>query len=92
MGRAAVDVVLAGLVQAEGAVHGEADLGGVGVFLAVVFPPADGAQREGAGCLQGSASAAWAAKTSLHSISKWGGRDLRQKGLHGRRINAIYAE
>jgi hypothetical protein len=38
------DEVLPSLIQAELAVHGEADLRGVFVFLTVVFPPADGAQ------------------------------------------------
>jgi hypothetical protein len=33
--------VLAGFIEAEGAVHGQADIAGVGVFLAIVFPPAD---------------------------------------------------
>jgi hypothetical protein len=35
--------MVAGFIQAERAVHREADLAGVGIFLAIVFPPADGA-------------------------------------------------
>jgi hypothetical protein len=65
-----MDVVPAGFVEAESAVHGEPDIGGVYVFLAVVFPPADGAERQRASRLQCLAPAAWAAKTSLHSPSK----------------------
>ncbi len=48
MGRAIQRVVLAGFIQAEGAVHGQPHLGGVAVLLAIVFPPADRAQSQGA--------------------------------------------
>jgi hypothetical protein len=43
MGRAAVGKMLTGLVQTEQAVDRKADLGGILVLLAVVFPPANGA-------------------------------------------------
>jgi len=52
MGCAALGKVLAGFIEAELAVHGETDFGGVIVFLAVVFPPAHRAQLQGAGCFQ----------------------------------------
>ena len=71
MGRAAMSVVLAGLIEAEGAVDGESNFGRVAVLLAVVFPPADGAQRQRVHGLQGPIAAAWTAKTKLH------------QGLHG---------
>ena len=53
MGCAALGVVFAGLSQAQLAIHGEADLSGVIVFLAVVLPPADGAKAEGTRGFQG---------------------------------------
>ncbi len=68
MGRAAMRIVLAGFVQAEGAVHGEADYVGVAVLLAVVLPPADRAQRQGAGRLQRFVSTARTAKLNVHSF------------------------
>ena len=65
MGGAALSVVGAGFVQAEGAVDGEADIGGVFVLLAIVLPPADGAQRQRARRLQRLISATRAAKTGF---------------------------
>ena len=41
MRRAAVHVVLPGFLQAEGAVDGQANIRGIFIFLAIVFPPAD---------------------------------------------------
>ena len=41
VGGAAVGKMLAGFIQAEGAVDSEADIASIGVFLAIVFPPAD---------------------------------------------------
>jgi hypothetical protein len=43
---AELNVVRTGLVEAELAVHREPDFGRVIVFLAVIFPPADGTQLE----------------------------------------------
>jgi hypothetical protein len=68
MGGSALSVVLAGFVQAEGAIDGEADFAGVFVFLAVVLPPADRAQAESARRLQRPISAAWTAITDFHQI------------------------
>ena len=68
MGRAAMRVVLAGFIQAEVAVHGQANLGGVVVLLAIVLPPANRAQPQRAGSLQRPVTAAWTAKTSPQSI------------------------
>jgi hypothetical protein len=67
MGCATLGKVLAGFLEAELAVDGETDFGGVIVFLAVVFPPADRAQLQGAGCFQGSVSAAG---TTIASCSR----------------------
>lgn len=58
MGCPALGKVLAGFLEAELGVDGETDFGGVIVFLAVVFPPADRAQLQSTGCFQGSVSAA----------------------------------
>jgi hypothetical protein len=68
VGRAAVGKMLTGLVQAEQAVDRKADFGGILVLLAIVFPPANRAQREGAGRIQRLVSAAGAAKTSLQRV------------------------
>ena len=48
VGGAAEGEVLPSLVEAELAIHGQANFRGVFVFLAVVFPPADGAERQSA--------------------------------------------
>ena len=66
VGSAAMGVVLPGFAQAEGAVHGQADIGGVLVLLAIVLPPADRAQPQCAGRLQRLVPAARAAKTNLY--------------------------
>jgi len=66
VGCAAMCIVLAGIHQAEGAVHGQADIGRVFVILAIVLPPADRAQCKRVGRLQRLIPAARAAKTSLH--------------------------
>lgn len=65
MGRAAMSVVLAGLIQAEGAVDGQADFGCVVVLLSVVLPPADRAQRQCASGLQRLIAATRTAKAKL---------------------------
>jgi hypothetical protein len=61
------------------AIHGKADFLGVFVFLAVIFPPANGAQRQGACRFQRLESATWTSKTSLQGyLSKMDGvEDLR---------------
>jgi hypothetical protein len=65
MGRATVSVVFAGFVQAERAVDGEPDLGGVFVLLAVVFPPANGAKPKRSNSLQRLITATRTSKTKL---------------------------
>ena len=75
MGCAAMSVVLAGFVEAQLAVHRQAHFGGVNVLLAVVLPPADRAQRQGAGRLQRLVSAARAAKTSFYGFHRMNGRE-----------------
>jgi hypothetical protein len=71
MGRPAVGKMLTGLVQAEQAVDREADFSGVFVLLAVVFPPANRAQRERACRFQRLVSATGTTKTSLQSFHTW---------------------
>lgn len=66
MGRAAMRIVIARFIQTEGAVHGQADIGRVGILLAVVFPPAHRAQPERVRRFQRLVSATGAAETSLH--------------------------
>jgi len=75
VGGAAKRIMLAGLLEAELAVHGEADFGGVLVLLAIVLPPADRAQRQGAGRIQRLVSAARAAKTKLQRYPTVNGRE-----------------
>ena len=60
MGRAVVCEVRTGLIETELSVDGEANFGGVVVFLAVVFPPADRAQLQGSGRIEGFISTAGA--------------------------------
>src|SRR5271157_508976 len=52
MGRSALGIVGAGFGQTEGSVHGQPDIKGVAVILAVILPPADGTQGERLGRLQ----------------------------------------
>ncbi len=70
MGCAALGVVIAGLFEAELAIYGEADVAGVVVFLAIVFPPANGAKAERARSLQGFISTAGAAKAGSDSVHR----------------------
>jgi hypothetical protein len=70
MGRAALGVVVAGLFEAELAIYGEADFGGVVVFLAVVFPPADGAKAKRAWGFKGFKSTAGAAIAGSDSVHR----------------------
>lgn len=65
MRRAAEQIVIPGFLEAEGAVDGQADIQGIFIFLAIVFPPANRAQSERVRRFQGLVSAARAAKTSL---------------------------
>src|ERR1035437_6143859 len=68
MGRDALGGWGAVLGQAEGSVHCQPDIGGVAVLLAVILPPADGAQGQCLGCLQRLVSAAWTTKTGHHNF------------------------
>lgn len=65
MGGAALGVVHSCLREAEIAVYGVADVGGIGVILAIVLPPTDRAQTERAGRVQSPEAAARALITSL---------------------------
>ena len=91
MGRAALSVVLAGFIQAEAAVHSQADFAGGVVLLAIVLPPADRAQRQRAGGLQRLTSAAWTAKTRFHHLPRMNGRGRRPGSLHGGWLSAAIA-
>lgn len=63
---AAGDVVQARFGEAEFAVDGEAHVGGVCIFLPVVFPPADRAEGHGIGGFEGAVATAGAAIRVLH--------------------------
>lgn len=69
---AKTSVMLARLFEAEVAVNGQANLPGIRVFLAIVFPPANWTQRQRARLFQGSVSAARAAKSRSHLSSPVG--------------------
>lgn len=58
MGSAAPGIVGAGFFQTQLTVDGEANVCGVIIFLAVVFPPADRAKLQGVGCIESLVSAA----------------------------------
>jgi len=81
MGGAALGVIGAGFFEAKLAVDGEANFGGVAIFLAVVLPPADGAKLEGFGGLESLVSAAGATeahfdrRTHTRMDGENGGRD-----------------
>lgn len=68
MGRSAVGKIFTGLVQAEHAIDREADFAGILVLLAIILPPANGAQSEGAGRFQRLVSATGTTKTCLRSF------------------------
>jgi hypothetical protein len=70
MSGAALGVVVTGLFEAELAVHGKADVGGVIVFLAIVFPPADGAKAKRARGFKGLKSTAGAAIAGCDSVHR----------------------
>ena len=69
MGRAELGIVDSRFFEAELAVDGEAHLGGVIVFLAVVFPPADRAKLERCGRFESLRSAARATVAGCNRIS-----------------------
>ena len=62
VGGAALGIVHSGLVEAQFAVYGVADLGGVRVLLAVIFPPADRTQGQSVWRLECPVAAARASK------------------------------
>jgi hypothetical protein len=66
MRRAAVRIVVPGFLQTEGAVDGQAYIRGVFIFLAIVFPPANGAQSERVGHFERLITAARATKSGLN--------------------------
>ena len=69
MGCAALGVVGSRFFEAQLAVDGEAHFGGVIVFLAVVFPPANRAKLECRGRFEGLRSAARATVAGCNRIS-----------------------
>jgi hypothetical protein len=72
MGGAEPAVVIPGLVQAELAVDRETHFRSVIIFLAVIFPPADRAQLQNAGRIEGPVSTTGAAITNLDSAAHTG--------------------
>ena len=85
MGGANFGKVVAGLIEAELSVDGEADFRGVWVFLAVVFPPADRAQLERAGSFESFISTAGAAIAHYDGCTHtgidgaWAGGDYEER-------------
>ena len=75
MSRAAMSEVLAGFIQAEGSIDGEADFGCVVILLAIVLPPADGAQGQRTGGFQGLIAAARTSITNLQKFPRMCGRE-----------------
>jgi hypothetical protein len=66
MGSAASGIVRPGFVEAESSVDGEADIGGIFIFLAVVFPPAHRAKCKRARRFQRLVTAAGTTKSEVH--------------------------
>ena len=64
MGGAALHIIPARFVQAQVTVHGQPHLGRIGIFLAIVLPPADWAKAHCVGNFKRLISTAGAAKTS----------------------------
>jgi hypothetical protein len=81
--RAASSIIGSRFFEAELAVDSEADLGGVVVFLVVIFPPADRAKLERRGSFEGFVSAAGAAKADFD-----GGTHKEMDGENGGGITA----
>lgn len=77
------------LGQAQMAVDGKANLGGIGVLLSVVFPPADGAQPHGAGLFQCSVSAARTTIKSLGRRVAGGKLHIEKDGVFGARVYSL---
>jgi hypothetical protein len=71
MGRSALRVMGPGFVKTQLAVHGQAHLRGVRVFLAIVFPPANRAQSHCIRRFQRFVSAARTAEPSCDSLHVW---------------------
>jgi hypothetical protein len=70
VGRAALNKVLAGFVQAELAVYRHVRLAGVLILLAVVLPPADWTKRQGGGRFQRSVTTARTAIVNVQDIPR----------------------
>jgi hypothetical protein len=65
MGSSITHVVASSFAEAELAVYGEPHVGSVVVFLAVIFPPADRAELQGSGGIEGPVSAARATEADI---------------------------
>lgn len=88
--------VVAGLAQAQRTIDGMPDFAGVGVLLAVILPPANGAKSQGAGRFQRLSSAAWAAKANLNHLhaqmdAEPGARDDRLGNLRQERSKTSHS-
>jgi len=84
VGCAALGIMLAGFIEAESAVHRQANFVGIGVFLAVVFPPADWAEPKRIWRLQRLRPAARAAELSMHERLHTGIDGAREVGVYVR--------
>jgi hypothetical protein len=96
MGCAALGVVGAGFFEAELAVDGEADFGGVVVFLTVVLPPADRTKLKGCRSFESLKSAAGATvahfDTGTHTRmdEESGGRDYESQPAEAGQFLALW--
>lgn len=86
MGGTAPSVEGTRLIQAEVAIDSQPDIGGVGILLPVVLPPADRTERQCAGRLQRLQATARAAKASLQDFPRMNGRKSTAPGLRWRNI------
>jgi hypothetical protein len=68
---AAPYVVRARFVEAQGAIDGVADISGIRIILAIVFPPADGAKCHGRRRLEGPVAAAGTAIEHSRGFHDW---------------------
>lgn len=68
MGGTASGIEVACFGETQCAVHGVPHIGGVGIFLAIVFPPANGAQGHGFGHVECFEAAARAAITNFNGL------------------------
>jgi len=86
VGGADLGIVVPSLVQAQLAVDGEADLGGVAILLAVVFPPANRAKLHRAGSFEGLVSTTGATEADCNCCAHTEMDASGRPGITGRRL------